>query len=203
MFRSKSLLALVLILSMAGCGNPAGADIEEEEEADMEPAAPIAMPPTGAKAMAVPATGMAAASVPAATTGLSSPTTVSPTAATALLTGTAPTGAGTMAAGAPTLADITATLGTKKNGVLFGMGKFKCTVDVENPSSVPRYGTLTVTFQNGGKPAKSAPEIRHLTLVAGETRTYEFEDTRWTTDDVAIEVTTKPYVDPGGAVAAR
>ena len=93
---------------------------------------------------------------------------------------------------APPLTDITATVTAKKNGKLFGMGKFTCTVEVTNPSSVPRHGVLTVTFLNGKKDSKTAPETRPVTLLANETRSYSFVDPKWSTDSVKAEFVTAP-----------
>jgi hypothetical protein len=159
----KLAMVTLLVLATAGCGKQAATQVHASIAAE-----------SGANAMSVPA-----ATQPVATG-------ISPMAATA------DAGASTPAAPAETLADITASVTHKKNGVLFGMGTFKCTVEVNNPSSVGRSGTLTVTFLNNGKPSKTPAEVRPLALKAGETRSYDFEDKRWTTDDVQVEVKTNP-----------
>jgi hypothetical protein len=122
---------------------------------------------------------------------MAAPVQTAPVATGVMPMAAADTGASTPAP-VGTVADITATVTAKKNGVLFGLGKFKCTVEVNNPSSMGRSGTLTVTFLNKGNPSKTAPEVRPLALKAGETKSYDFEDARWTTDDVQVEVKTNP-----------
>ena len=172
---TKLVLATLLVMSASGCGKSAATQVSTHALA------------------ATPSTAVGAMSVPAA-----DPTGIAPSAVLPLAAATAPAPA---AAPAPTLENITATLGTKKNGVLFGMGKFKCTVDVSNPSSVGRSGTLTVTFLNNGKPSKTAPEVRPLALQPNETRHYEFEDKRWSTDNVQIDVVTKAVAGSTPAAA--
>ncbi|MDB5099264.1 MAG: hypothetical protein JWM80_3685 [Cyanobacteria bacterium RYN_339] len=163
---TKLALVSILVLGATGCGKQAVTQVR---------ATTAATSSTGAMSAA-----------PAAAAAAPDASGVAPMAAMA------DTGASTPAAPAGNLQDITATVASKKNGTLFGMGKFKCSVDVSNPSSVGRSGTLTVTFLNNGNPSKTPAEVRPLALKAGESRSYDFEDARWTTDDVEIEVKTNP-----------
>ncbi|MDB5096083.1 MAG: hypothetical protein JWM80_504 [Cyanobacteria bacterium RYN_339] len=113
----------------------------------------------------------------------------------------APLAAAPMAAGAsqmaaagpaPTLVDLEATVSTKKNGSFLGMGAFKCTVTVNNSSSVVRTGTLTVTFMNGTKPSSTAPVVKQVTIPAGGSQSFDLSDPKWTTSDVKADITTTP-----------
>lgn len=75
-----------------------------------------------------------------------------------------------------------------KNGIVFGMGKFKATVEVANPTGATKTGTLVVTFTNRGEAVEGSPIKQELTLDAGEKQTFEFEDKHWKTDGVEVEV---------------
>lgn len=75
-----------------------------------------------------------------------------------------------------------------KNGIVFGMGKFKATVEVSNPTGATKSGTLVVTFTNKGEPVEGSPIKQEITLDAGESQTFEFEDKHWSTDSVEVEV---------------
>lgn len=158
----KLAMVTLAVLAVSGCGKSAATQVHAAIAAE-----------NGANAMAAPVQ-------------------TAPVASGVMPMAAADTEASTPAAPTGTVADITATVTAKKNGVLFGMGKFKCTVEVNNPSSMGRSGTLTVTFLNKGAPSKTEPEVRPLALKAGETKSYDFEDARWTTDDVQVEVKTNP-----------
>lgn len=82
------------------------------------------------------------------------------------------------------VADVVST----KNGIVFGMGKFKASVEVSNPTGGPKSGTLVVTFTNKGEAVEGSPIRQELTLDAGEKQTLEFEDKHWSTDGVEVEV---------------
>lgn len=125
----------------------------------------------------------------------------SPTAPAAPVTTAAPLTTGTpammtAAAPAPTLVDLTASVTSKKNGSFLGMGTFKCTVEVSNSSSVVRSGTLTVTFMNGSKPSSTAPITKQVTIPAGGSQSFDLSDSKWSTSDVQVDVTTTPYQAP-------
>lgn len=75
-----------------------------------------------------------------------------------------------------------------KNGIVFGMGKFKATVEVSNPTGVTKTGTLVVTFTNKGEAVEGSPIRQELTLEAGEKQTFDFEDKHWKTDGVEAEI---------------
>jgi hypothetical protein len=160
----KAFAVALLAASLTGCGgsSPAGVDEEWEEE----PTPYTSTPTTGFGN--TPGTG-----------GF----------------GTNPTtgqyGAGTgIGAGPAVGGDLIASVIKKKNGFLFGMGKFTCTVEVTNPSSIQRTGTLTVTFKNGSKASKTAPITQSVSLGPNETKSFEFSDKAWSTDAVEAEVTT-------------
>ena len=85
-------------------------------------------------------------------------------------------------------AGLVADVVSKKNGIVFGMGKFKATVEVSNPTAATKSGTLVVTFTNKGEPVEGSPIRQELTLEAGESETFTFEDKHWATDDVEVEV---------------
>lgn len=163
----KLTMTIALALAATGCGHRtiAAAPI------DASPAATAATAPTGAT---TPANAATNAQFPAATNmaAYSNPAPAVP---------------------APTLADLTATVTSQKNGSFLGMGKFKCTVQVANPSSVSRHGTLTVTFMNGSKPSATAPVVKDITLAAGASQSFDLEDTKWSTNGVRAEVVTQPY----------
>lgn len=77
---------------------------------------------------------------------------------------------------------------SKKNGVILGMGTFKTTIEVINPENTERSGTLVVQFKNGSKDS-ATPAIRQaVTLGAHETKTFDFTDKKWSTDNVAVTV---------------
>ncbi|MDB5096282.1 MAG: hypothetical protein JWM80_703 [Cyanobacteria bacterium RYN_339] len=77
---------------------------------------------------------------------------------------------------------------SKKNGVILGMGTFKTTIEVVNPDDVERTGTLIVQFRNGSKDAATEAIHQTVTLAAHATKTFDFEDKKWTTDNVAVTV---------------
>lgn len=86
------------------------------------------------------------------------------------------------------LTGLTAAVTSKKNGVVFGMGKFKATVEIANPTAATKSGTVTVTFLNKGNPVEGGVVEEQVTLDAGEKTTLTFENKKWTTDDVEVEV---------------
>lgn len=172
MFKSDSLMKVfavaILAASLTGCGggSPAGVDEDWAEE------------DTGYAT--TPTTGTGFGSTPNTGGYGTTPTTGQYGAGTGYGTG------GGMAVGG----DLTASVIKKKNGTLFGMGKFTCTIEVSNPSSVQKSGTLTVTFKNGKKTSKTAPITQSVSLSPNETKTFDFVDKKWTTDAVECEVTT-------------
>lgn len=165
-----TLSALVLAASLAGCGSsPAATDPSELDSGASDPgygAAPAA--PGGA--YGAPATG------PAAMAGTSA--YGAPTAAAA----TAPAN----------LQDLTADITTKKGGLFH---KFSCTVEVTNPNSVARTGTITVTFTHNGKPESgSPPQTQQVSVPANGTMTYDFKDNKYhlLKEDATVSITTDP-----------
>jgi hypothetical protein len=89
--------------------------------------------------------------------------------------------------------DMTATVLKKKDGFL-GLGKFRVTVEVVNPGNQPRTGKLTVTFMAGSKTSKTAPTQQTVSLAANETKTFDFEDTRWATNGATADIVTDPLM---------
>ena len=87
------------------------------------------------------------------------------------------------------LQDLTATVTSKKNGTLFGIGTLKATIEVSNPNSVARTGTLTVTWLNGGKPGVTAAVTQQVSLGPNETQSLDFSDKSWRDDDVSVSIT--------------
>jgi hypothetical protein len=83
---------------------------------------------------------------------------------------------------------LTAAVLSKKNGIVFGMGKFKAVVEVSNPTGARKDGTLVVTFTNKGEPVEGSPIRQEVSLDAGEKEEFTFEDKHWSTDDVEVEV---------------
>ena len=90
------------------------------------------------------------------------------------------------------LQDMTATVTTKKNGFFLGIGSLTCTVEVSNPNSVARTGTLTVTWTNGGKSGVTAPTTQQVSLGPNETQDLNFTDKSWRDDDMTATVTSDP-----------
>lgn len=134
-----------------------------------------------------------------AASAATSPTApAAPTSTTAAPLTTAAPAMMAAAAPAPTLVDLTASVTSKKNGSFLGAGAFKCTVEVSNSSSVVRSGTLTVTFMNGSKPSSTAPITKQVTIPAGGSQSFDLSDSKWSTDDVQVEVSTTPYQAPAG-----
>lgn len=86
------------------------------------------------------------------------------------------------------LTGLTAAVLLKKNGVVFGMGKFKTTIEIANPTGATKSGTVSVTFLNKGEAVKGGLVEQDVTLDAGEKVTLNFEDKHWSTDDVDVEV---------------
>ena len=176
MFKRESMLKLlavaVVAASLTGCGggSPAGVEEDWSEDTGGYGADPYG---TGTGA---PATGGYGTTTPAygGTTGGYGGTT------------------GGYGGGMAMGGDLTASVVKKKNGTLFGMGKFTCTVEVSNPSSVQRTGTLTVTFMNGSKSSKTAPITESVSLGPNETRTFDFVDKKWSTDSVNVEIVSDP-----------
>lgn len=85
--------------------------------------------------------------------------------------------------------ELTASVTKVKNGVIFGIGTCKATVEVMNPTQQTLSGTLTVTFTNGGKPT-SHVETKQVTVGPGESQTFDFSDKKWSTDNATAEITT-------------
>lgn len=85
--------------------------------------------------------------------------------------------------------ELTASVTKVKNGVIFGIGTCKATVEVMNPTQQSLSGTLTVTFTNGGKPT-SHVETKQVTVGPGESQTLDFSDKKWSTDNATAEITT-------------
>jgi hypothetical protein len=85
--------------------------------------------------------------------------------------------------------ELTASVSKIKNGVVFGIGTCKATVEVMNPTQQTLSGTLTVTFTNGGKPT-SHVETKEVTVGPGESQTFDFSDKKWSTDNATAEITT-------------
>jgi hypothetical protein len=94
---------------------------------------------------------------------------------------------------------ITAEIVDQKNGVLFGMGAYKCTVQVTNNSATPKSGLLKLTFMNGTKFSKTAPAVQLVTLAPNETQTLPFVDKLWSTDSAVVSVA---ETQPGQPMAA-
>ena len=166
----KVLAAAVVAASLTGCGGGSPAGVEEEWE---DTGAGYTDPATGGYGTGTTGTGTGQYGTGTGT-------------GTGYGTGTTGGYGGGMAMGG----DLTASVVKKKNGFLFGMGKFTCTVEVSNPSSVQKTGTLTVTFKNGSKTSKTAPISQSVSLGPNETKTFDFTDKKWTTDAVDVEVTT-------------
>jgi hypothetical protein len=158
-------------------------------------AAAIVLTGCGNRSIAAAPVDEAASSAAATAPALPPATTAAPLAAQTPLMAAA-------AAPAPTLVDLEASVTSKKNGSFLGMGTFKCTVSVNNSSSVVRTGTLTVTFMNGSKPSSTAPVTKQVTIPAGGSQSFDLEDKKWTTSDVKVEVITTPYAAPAAAAAA-
>ncbi len=104
-------------------------------------------------------------------------------------------------AGAAATGQLEAAIVTEKNGSLFGMGTYKCTVEVTNPTDHRLTGNVTVTFMNKDKPSKTEPAVRPVDVPANGAITLEFEDKKWSTDNAEVEVATNA-APPGGLVAA-
>lgn len=176
MFKRESILkvlaAAVVAASLTGCGggSPAGVEEEWEDTGYTDPAA------GGGYGTGTTGTGQYGG-----TTG---------TGGYGGTTGGYGGATGGYGGGMATGGDLTASVIKKKNGFLFGMGKFSCTVEVSNPSSVQKTGTLTVTFKNGSKTSKTAPVTQSVSLGPNETKTFDFTDKKWSTDAVDVEVTT-------------
>jgi outer membrane lipoprotein SlyB len=86
-------------------------------------------------------------------------------------------------------AELSASVIKVKNGKIMGLGKCVATVEVMNPSQQQMSGTLTVTFTNKGKPTANV-QTKQITLAAGESQTFDFEDKKWSTDNATAEITT-------------
>jgi hypothetical protein len=93
-------------------------------------------------------------------------------------------GAGTLSAQPALTARIT----SKKNGVVFGIGKFKVSVSVSNTGTMAQSGTLKVAITDKGKTLQEFSE--HVTIQPGQTLNRDFEDKRWKADDATVSVTT-------------
>lgn len=102
--------------------------------------------------------------------------------------------------GATTAGELEAEIVSEKNGSLFGMGTYKCTVEVKNPTDHRLTGTVTLMFMNKAKPSKTEPAVRTVDVPANGTITLEFEDKKWTTDNAEVEVETDA-APPAGLVA--
>lgn len=168
----KVLAAAVVAASLTGCGGGSPAGVEEDWSED-----------TGSYGGTTGGTGTTGTGQYGGTTGGYGGTTGGATGGYGGATG----GYG---GGMATGGDLTASVLKKKNGFLFGMGKFTCTVEVSNPSSAQKTGTLTVTFKNGSKTSKTAPVTQSVSLGPNETKTFDFTDKKWSTDAVDVEITT-------------
>ncbi len=76
----------------------------------------------------------------------------------------------------------------KKNGVVLGVGTYRCDVLVVNPMSTSRTGALVVQFLNKGAPAKTPVVRTPLTLAGRASQVFTFTDKNWQTDDVRVAV---------------
>lgn len=76
---------------------------------------------------------------------------------------------------------------TKKNGVFLGAGTFKTTIEVINPGDAAKTGDLIVQFTNGDK---LVGEQIHTAVNLGphETKDFDFEEKKWSTDNVIASV---------------
>lgn len=93
---------------------------------------------------------------------------------------------------------LTALLSHVKNGEMFGLGDFVATVLVSNPSDVTLAGTLTVTFMDSGQPTSDV-QTMDLSLAAGQSQSFTFTDTTWSTDNATIQIVTQaPTPGSGG-----
>lgn len=161
---SKTLVGTLLLasLALAGCGSstPAGVEDPYLEDPSMQD--------------------------PYAGGGMTDPNYTGGTTTPGYNNGTTP-GAGTM----PALGgELSASVVKIKNGSFMGIGKCVATVEVMNPSQQTLSGTLSVTFTNKGKPVKSGPQTKEVTVGPGESQTFTFEDKKWSTDNATAEVTT-------------
>lgn len=172
----KVLTAAVIAASLTGCGGGSPAGVEE----DWDDTGSYGTDPAGGYGAGTGAAG----------TGQYGGTTGGATGGYGGATGGYGGATGGYGGGMATGGDLTASVLKKKNGVFLGMGKFKCTVEVSNPSSVQKTGTLTVTFKNGSKASKTAPITESVSLGPNETKTFDYEDKKWSTDNVDVEITT-------------
>jgi hypothetical protein len=92
--------------------------------------------------------------------------------------------------GADLGSELSASIIKIKNGTFLGIGKCVATVEVMNPSQRTLSGTLSVTFTNKGKPVKSGAQTKQVTIPAGQSLTFTFEDKKWSTDNATAEITT-------------
>lgn len=174
MFNRKMVLNLVataaVAVMLAGCGsNPASSDPSLD---GTDPNAGYGADPSGGYG-----TGTATGTSPYG----------APTGATGVGTGTSPYGTTTASTA---MSDLTATVTTKKNGVFLGMGSYKCTIEVSNPNSVARTGTLTVQFMHGSKNGKTITQ--QVSLGPNETQDLDFKDSSWFTNGVNATITSDP-----------
>ena len=70
---------------------------------------------------------------------------------------------------------LSAEITSEKNGVLLGIGSYKCTVTVTNSSDTEQTGMLQLTFMNGENPAKTAPVVQLVTVPAGGSKSFDFD----------------------------
>jgi hypothetical protein len=82
-----------------------------------------------------------------------------------------------------------------RNGLIFGLGTCKATVQITNPDTVDETGTLTVTFTQEGKPT-SHVQSQAVSLKAGATQTIVFSDKKWSIDGATAAITTDPIITP-------
>src|SRR5690606_2143560 len=90
--------------------------------------------------------------------------------------GTMP-GYGTTPGYGQTQQPLIAKVDEQKNGTIFGIGTFRATVTVMNPSSAPQSGTLKVSILDNGRSIKDFTE--RISVPAGQSITRTYEDTRW------------------------
>jgi hypothetical protein len=83
---------------------------------------------------------------------------------------------------------LTARVAAARNGLLLGLGTFRATIVVDNPTSERRSGILVVTFTRNGRPVEGEPFRQPVALDAGGTETFEVTDRRWTTDGARAAV---------------
>jgi hypothetical protein len=85
------------------------------------------------------------------------------------------------------IAPLVARVVKVRNGLLFGLGTCRVTVEVSNSAMQPASGNLKVTFLRGNTPA-GTPIIKSISLGGGGSSLYEFEDKKWLTNTARAEI---------------